>query len=195
MAAGTDSTPLRFSCGCGRITGQLTPKAVQTGTHLVCFCKDCRAAEIYLGRPDPAPDPVDILQTSPEGVSFETGKDLLGLFRFSPNGLMRWYSTCCGTPMFNTLPRSGVPFVGVLAEIVEDPERLGKVRGRSFLPQANGTTKHEGSGAMIWGLATRILASRLSGSWKDTPFYDIESGKPVVTPKVLSKEERAAATP
>lgn len=195
MSAGTTTSPLQFACKCGQVTGHLSAKAVQSGTRVVCFCKDCRAASIHLGHPDPAPEPVDVFQTSPEGVSFDTGQDLMGLFRFSPGGLMRWYATCCNTAMFNTVPNPKIPFVSVLGRIVDDPDRLGKVRATGFVAQPDGSTKHKNSGVMVWGIATRALASRLSGSWKATPFYDVETGKPVITPTVLTKDQRAAATP
>lgn len=194
MAAGRSADSLRFACDCGTVIGHLSPRAVQTGTRLVCFCRDCRAASIHLGRPDPAPNPVDVFQTSPEGVRFDAGQEALGVFRLGPRGLMRWYATCCGTPMFNTLPNPGIPFVSVLSDVMDSPDALGKFRGKGFMPAANGTYTHEGAAAMVWGLATRILASRLSGSWKATPFHDIDTGQPVVVPTVLSKDQRAALT-
>lgn len=195
MARGADDgQPLAFRCDCGAIHGHLIARAVRSGTHVVCFCADCRAAGLLLNRPDPAPGPVDLFQTAPDGVHFQTGKDRLGLVRLGPNGLLRWYANCCNAPMFNTLAKPSLPFVGIHANRVDDPARLGPVRARGFVPQAGGKTRHEGAVAMIWGLASRMLAARLSGRWRDTPFFDAQ-GRPVAEARVLTTEERAALYP
>lgn len=193
MSIGTSDTDLRFSCRCGQITGHLSAAAVKSGTRLVCYCKDCRAGHIHLNQPDPAPGPIDIFQTNPEGVSFDTGKDQIGLFRFSPNGLMRWYATCCNTPLFNTLTTPKAPFVGVLSDIVEDTARLGAVQSRANIPQPGGKSKTENFAKVVLALVRRMAGSRLSGAWKRTPFFDVATGEPVVTPQVLTREQRAAA--
>ena len=39
----------------------------------------------------------------------------------------------------------------------------------------------------IFGMLNRVAGSRLSGSWKNTPFFDHKTSEPVVTPTVISK--------
>lgn len=195
MGANRTNSPLSFACSCGQVHGTLSASIINAGTHLVCFCKDCRTAEIALGRKDPAPAPINILQTTPDGIVFDEGQDKLALLRLSPGGLMRWYASCCNTPLFNTLKSPKLPFVGVLTDCLDDATVLGPVAGRGFVPQSDGTTKHDGAGVTVWGIATRLLASRLSGRWKTTPFFDTKNGQPRVKARVLSKDARKAATP
>lgn len=189
---GTDQNGLAFSCNCGAVQGHLDASAAKTGGHLVCYCPDCRAAERYLGQPDPAPGPVDILQTTPDVIHITAGTEHLGMFRLGPRGLMRWYATCCNAPLFNTLKSPKLAFAGVSVARLKEPERLGPIIAEGFVPQPDGKTKHVNGGRAAFGLFSRMIAARLSGRWKETPFFDVETGHPTVTAKVLSKEERKA---
>ncbi len=40
-----------------------------------------------------------------------------------------------------------------------------------------------------------MIASRLSGRWKETPFFDAVTGRPVAEPELISKSRRAALYP
>lgn len=192
MARGSKSgSPLTFSCDCGTITGHLAP--VQ-GNHVVCFCADCRAAERYLDRPDPFPDPVDLFQTQPNTIAFDTGADRLAMFRLGPKGPMRWYASCCKAPMFNTLGLAKLAFAAIHTARLSDPGRIGPVVIRNLVPQPGGKTKTEGAGRMATSILGGMLAARLNGSWRQTPFFD-DSGAPVAEPKVLAREERARLYP
>ena len=82
--------PLEFACSCGKLQGQITASCLASGTHAMCYCRDCRAAELYLKQPDPAPGPVDLFQTTPDAITITNGMQHLGLLRLSPRGLMRW---------------------------------------------------------------------------------------------------------
>ncbi|MEX0276899.1 MAG: DUF6151 family protein [Ruegeria sp.] len=183
---------LVFSCHCGAVQGHITASGVKSGTHVACFCKDCRAAQLYFQQPDPAPGPVDILQTTPEDIVFESGADRLGLMQLSPKGMPRWYATCCNTPIATTTRTPKFPFVGFLADRLRVPDKLGPVKVRGFVPGPGGKQSHQGVRHAITGLLSRVVKSRLSGRWKDTPFFNIETGTPVVPPVILSKEQRTA---
>jgi len=159
---------------------------------VACFCHDCRAAQLYFGQPDPLPGPVDILQMSPEEVRIDGGKEHLALMQLSPKGMLRWYASCCNAPLATTSRTPKFPFAGFDVKRMADPGRLGPVTTRGFAPQPNGKQSHEKLRYAATGLATRLVKSWLSGSWKHTPFFDPETRKTVVTPKILSKAERAA---
>ncbi|MHA6262701.1 DUF6151 family protein [Arenibacterium sp. CAU 1754] len=162
---------------------------------MVCYCADCRAAEIALGQPDPSPDGVAIFQTSPDTITLTGGQTLLGLMPLGPKGLLRWHATCCNAPMFNTLSRPTLPFCGVIVKRLTAPDIIGPVRVLSFVPSpGGGARKHQGATLMVWRFVTRMGAARLSGRWRKTPFFNVETGEPVVAPRVLTKEQRAAAT-
>ena len=174
--------------------GRITFDAAHKGTHAVCYCRDCRAAELYFEQPDPAPGPVDLFQTTPDAITITKGANLLGLLRLSPKGTMRWYATCCNTPMFNSLRRPKFAFAGVMTNRLRDPDRIGPVVAKVFIPGPDGKTSHQGGARMAWGVATRMLAGRLSGRWRQTPFFD-DAGEPVAPAVIPTKEQRAALYP
>ncbi len=187
--AGTKS--VRFSCTCGRVCGRIDPASPRTGTHLKCHCRDCRAAERFFQQPDPGLDGVDLFQTSPDTIHVDKGQDQLAVLRLGPKGPMRWYAACCNAPLFNTLERPGLPFATALVARVEDPTALGPVVAHASFPKPGGGTYHKNGGRMVWNVMTRMLAARLSGRWRKTPFFDSETGKPNGPVRVLSREERA----
>jgi hypothetical protein len=62
------------------------------------------------------------------------------------------------------------------------------LRGRG---SANGGDKPKSTGLLSGTLRVigMMLKARLDGSYKRTPFFVLESGVPIVTPKVLSNVE------
>jgi len=196
MARGDqNTTPLDFACSCGKLHGHIDAKAVPSGAQVVCYCRDCRAAHLYLNQPDPAPGPVALFQTTPDAITISGGAEHLGPLRLSSRGPMRWYATCCDSPLFNTASTPKIPFVGVQLPQIATPDRVGPIICKAFVPKPGGKTAHEGLGRLIWKLLPGILGTRLSGRWRQTPFFDVETGKPVVAAKILSKQERAALYP
>ncbi|NVO55727.1 hypothetical protein HW561_07990 [Rhodobacteraceae bacterium B1Z28] len=183
---------LAFSCTCGSLKGRITAKGAKSGTHVACFCQDCRAAQLYFGQPDPAPGPVEILQITPEEIEIETGLEHLAVMRLSPRGMLRWYANCCNAPLATTSRTPKFPFAGFILQRITNPQGLGPITTRGFVPQPNGKQKHERLGHAIFGMLNRVARSRLSGSWKNTPFFNHKTSEPVVTPTVISKSERAA---
>lgn len=187
------SSALHFSCNCGAFKGHLAPETVKNGLRIKCHCDDCRAVELYHNQPDPRGSGVDLFQMSPHMVHIDEGAEHLKLMRLSPNGMFRWYAACCGTPFANTLKKPGLPFAAIRTDMLEDATVLGKVKAVGFLPskQAGKPATHKGGARMVFGLMNRMLSSRISGLWRQTPFFDVEKGTPVAAPHVISKEERA----
>ncbi len=181
-----------FSCSCGALHGHITAAGIQSGTHVVCFCHDCRAAQLYFGQPDPLPGPVDILQMSPEEIQIDDGAEHLALMQLSPKGMLRWYADCCKAPLATTSRTPKFPFAGFIVKRISDPSGLGPITTQGFVPQPGGKQSHEKLRYAAAGLATRLVKSWVSGSWKNTPFFDPETQKPVATATILSKSERAA---
>lgn len=192
---GADQTDLAFSCTCGTLTGRISAGGARLGTHAVCFCQDCRAAQLYFGQPDPAPGPVEVFQVSPDEAVLETGAEQLAVMTLSPKGMLRWYAKCCNAPLATTPRTAKFPFAGFIARRFGDPDRLGPITTRGFIPQPNGKQKHENLAPAVIGLLRRAVKSRLSGRWKHTPFFDPQTHEPVVTPTLISKDERAALYP
>ena len=187
MAAPQD-TP--FACSCGKLGGVLLAVDPNQGTHAECHCTSCRCGEIYCGQPDPAPDPVGIFQTSADKVRIDRGQEHLAVFSFGETNLLRWYADCCGSPMFNTLRNPKLGFAGVRTSCLADTAPLGPIVATGFIPTENGKQKHRGLPVMVWRTLRRMTGDRLSGRWKNGPFFDSTTLQPIRPVKIVSAEER-----
>lgn len=186
------SDDLPFSCDCGKLTGHLAGKAVKSGTHVLCFCRDCRSAELFALQPDPGASGVDLFQVSPDLVTFDKGLEHLTAFSLKPDGILRWQARCCGAIMFNTLRNPRIAFASLRADRLADKSVLGPVVARAFVTKDGGKQGHEGLARLALRSGTRIGWALLTGKWRQTPFFDAETLKPVREPYVLAKAERAA---
>ena len=178
-----------FACACGEVSGHLSVRPPRGATHLVCHCDDCLTAEVAMGQPYPGSAGVAVVQTTPDRVHFESGADRLAILRLSPKGLYRWYAACCGVPLFNTPVKMGVPYVALVARRAIAPEDLGRVAAH-----VNAGSENRGALRAIPGIIGRTLAARVTGRWKQTPFF-AEDGSPVAEAHVLTRAQRAAAAP
>ena len=179
---------LRFACRCGRLRGAVRDVDRAAYTHVVCHCADCRAAYTHLGMADP--EKVGILQTTQDRIAVEAGGEHLRVFRHTARGALRWYAECCDTPLFYTPLKARLVHVGVNTDRLEEAVPT-PVEAEGFVPTAKGT-KHKGAGRMVARMVSRMAAKNLNGAWRGTPFFR-EDGTPAVDPRVLSREERAAA--
>ncbi|MEM9795560.1 MAG: DUF6151 family protein [Pseudomonadota bacterium] len=178
---------LSFACRCGLLRGQLKGMDPKAYTHVVCHCADCRSAYTHLGLADP--DKVSIIQTSQDAVKITQGGEHLRVFRLSPKGALRWYATCCDTPLFYTPLKARLVHVGINADRVEGD--LSRVEAEGYIHTPKGT-KNKGIPRMLGKMISRMAAKNLNGDWKDSPFFEPD-GAPIRPPQVLTREERAAA--
>ncbi len=191
--AGAD---LPFACSCGTLSGKLVGVSHANGNRLECYCGDCRAAEAFASPTRAIPDgPVQLYQTTPARIRIDEGADQLAVFSLSPKGVLRWHAKCCGTMLFNTLRNPKVAFVAVFTDAVADANTLGPVQSRANIQNGDGTSRNEGFGRMLRSIARGAVPARITGSWKNTPFFDPDTIEPVSEIYVLNKEERAAVTP
>ena len=191
-----------MACRCGQFHARLTDVGPREGAHLMCYCKDCQAAARHLGAEETLKPrgASDIYHTTPSHLSIEAGAEHLSCLRLSPKGLLRWYAGCCNTPMFNTLSGPKLAFVGVLTPTFQEEhaaEAIGPViavvNTSGALP-GPGTLKDRGFFKAGWQVIYRHLREKLRGTARDNLLFD-ENGAPIVTPRVLSLDERKAATP
>ena len=189
MSAGQHT---RFACACGQLAGHVQDASPKTTVRARCFCADCRAAEVYHGQPDPEDTGVDLVMVDPAKLSIETGLDKLGAIKIYPKGIMRWYATCCGARLFNTLDTPRFVFITLVTHRVSDPSVLGPEQARAFVPTANGKTKHENALRLYIPMIKRSLARLVTGGWRRNPLVEPATGKMRVTPHVLTREERRA---
>jgi hypothetical protein len=188
--------PLR--CKCGAPKGYVShPERVN---RVVCYCEDCQAFAHFLGRPEEILDPkggTDLIQTIPAHVTLTEGQQVLACMRLSSKGLIRWYTSCCNTPIGNTLANVQISFIGLVHTCLGDSHRsmdnsFGPVRMWSFTESAKEPVKSNHL-AMIAGILRFIgmlIRARISGDYKRTPLFSPHTGAPVATPKILSQTER-----
>ncbi|WP_270728491.1 DUF6151 family protein [Shimia sp. Alg240-R146] len=194
-------TDIAIACRCGEFGAVLKDASPKTGSHVQCYCKDCQAGAHALGAADTLMPRggTDIFQTTQAGIEITKGAEHLAAYRLSPRGLIRWYAACCDTPVFNTLGSTKLSFVGLFVNTMQGDavdKAVGKVIAVNSAEGAEPgpAIKNYGFNKAGFNVLARHFAAVLRGDAKKGPFFDSE-GAPVVTPRVLSKEERKAATP
>lgn len=185
-----------IQCQCGTVRGQLEG----TGVHnrLICYCTDCRAFAGFLGRTADVLDKqggTEIVQVAQPRLRFLQGEDRLSAVRFSEKGLVRWYASCCNTPIGNTMADPKVSFIG-LVHVCLDRAQMDKDFGTKVAilntDTALGETKPTQRGLM--GVIARFIgigvSTRISGRYKNSQMFNA-SGLPRVVPSVLTPQELA----
>ena len=184
-------TDVPFSCTCGGIKGTLHGASPTAGNHVRCYCASCRAAVLFTTGRDVGTDGVELYQTTPDKITFSQGQEKLAVFSFTPAKLLRFRASCCGVQMFTMLPTPKFAFTGVMTDLLTDANAIGPVASEAFLPQPDGSTRHRSVARLFGGTIWRALVARVTGRWKDTPFFDIKTGKPVAEIYVPTAAERA----
>lgn len=189
------SLPLR--CRCGSVEGFVA--STGRAARAVCYCRDCQSYARFLGKPERTLDAhggTDIIATVPQFVSFKHGVEKLRCMSLSEKGILRWYAGCCKTPVAN-LPRDPkLPYVGLVHECIGSPAALdtvvGPVRVRVNTKSAVGAVESTPGATLlaVMKIMTNVGTARLSGKYKETPFFDMATMQPIAEPQVISKEER-----
>lgn len=203
------TTRITVACSCGRFAAVAHEVAPSRGNHVVCYCDDCQLFQHHLGK---AADVLDehggtrIFQISPAAFEPTRGEEQLACLRLRPGGLIRWYARCCSTPIGNTLATPKLPFLGVIRASMQAAAG-GEDIESTIGPVLCGVNGGYATGrpeeafrvydkAPFWLLVRfmrKMLRWRFRGDGKRSPFFDAESGRLSVEPKVLSEEELAAA--
>ena len=189
--------PLR--CQCGTLQGHVShTESVCRG---VCYCKDCQAYAHFLGKSDEILDEMggsDVIATLPQHVTFTHGQEALACMSLSDRGMLRWYASCCNTPVGNTARDFKVSHVGLLHNCLKDPSTsldaaFGPVRMKVGMKSAKGSAKAMpvSTTVSILRFMATLIRTRLNGGYKITPFFNPDDGAPCVSPKVLTPDERA----
>ena len=196
------ATEAKLSCRCGEVEGVVTDASPHNVNRVVCYCDDCQAFLHQLGRADRlnAQGGTDIVQVAPASLTFTRGQDRIAGLRLTPKGLLRWHTTCCNTPVGNTLTPA-IPFVGIVAQTF-GPERaqsaFGAPVGAILGKYAIGTAP-AGSTGINFGLLLRAIAKvfgwRLRGRAWPHPFFEGKTREPIYPLTVLSNEQREALRP
>jgi hypothetical protein len=191
--------PIR--CRCGAFEAEVYHP--ELGTRAICYCRDCQAFAHFLGLPDGMLDSLggtDIVAVRPRYVKFSRGVENLTCMSLSPKGTLRWYTSCCRTPIGNTPRDYRQSHVGLVHSCLELSgasldSSFGPVRMRVNVQGAKakpGRNSPFGFAAAVLHYLGSLTWSRLSGKYRVNPFFVGPSGNPRVEPRVLSPSERAA---
>ena len=147
-----------------------------------------------------------IFQVSPSRLTITEGERHLACLRLSDRNLLRWYASCCRTPIGNTPGSYKMHFLGLIHAFLDLDElempvdkALGPIRARAFRRFSTGDRSViNAMPGSFWpfllGGMRRIIGAALTGAYRSTPFFDA-SGTPVATPRRLTQEERSRLPP
>lgn len=193
------STVHPFQCRCGTLRGEVDQPG--RAMRAVCYCRDCRTYAHWLGEPGQTVDGLggtDIVATHSRYVRLTAGASSLACMSLSPRGLLRWYASCCRTPIANTPRQWKLPYVGLVHTCLElsrplEPD-FPAVQMDINTRSAPGSTPHRGGAVTMTrflAMVSRLWAARLTGSYRKTPFFD--AGAPVASVQVPPKAQVDAA--
>jgi hypothetical protein len=198
------STQAELHCRCGEVRGLVTNASARTVNRVVCYCDDCQAFAHQLGRADllDAHGGTDIVQVAPASLKLVQGQHRIVGLRLTPNGLFRWYASCCNTPMGNAL-RPAIPFVGIVAQVfdngVQRPDQVfGKPVGAVFGQYAIGDAPAGSTGiklSLMLRTFRMVLGWRLRGQTWPHPYFARDTRAPIYPLTVLSHPQREALRP
>jgi len=196
------SNPTRISCQCGTVQGQVENITPSSSNHLTCHCKYCSGFAVHLGKAERLVDDSgasDLLQVAPWSLRFISGQDNIRALRFSEKGPLRWYASCCDTPLGITLARRFPPFCALVVQ------NLGFQNGGPPPVIFNAFCEHvaekarcsRGGRLPALRIAARLAKQAVKGGislkWRDNPFLDLRGGQAMAEVKILSPEERENA--
>ncbi len=196
----TQDVPI--SCACGKVGGVIRGLSRASSNHVVCPCNACQAYAHFLGRADDMLDDKgysNIFQINPSSFELTKGLDHVACMTVTQGGPLRWYTSCCNTPLGNTAPKGGIPFLGVLPICTGNKstsdavvQMVGPVRAKVNDTARSSFGDKVASAFMLMRLFAKLIGWRISGgpSWK--PFFDKKTMKPICEPMVLSDAERDA---
>jgi hypothetical protein len=200
------STDLPLRCTCGAVRGVAREIAPHAVNRLVCYCDDCQTYAHALGRAEAILDAhggTDICQISPARLEITAGREHLACLRLTAKGLVRWYASCCNTPIGNMLVSPQPPFFGLVHCFV-DPEGVAS-RDEAMGPSRGGIQGRFATGdrstldaydrapiGPVFHALGLMVRWWVRGDLRRSPLRDA-TGAPIVTPRVLSAEELAAA--
>ena len=168
--------------------------------RVVCYCGHCERYARRFARAEEILDDrggTDIFNVSPARLEFTSGLHHLACLKLTPKGPLRWYASCCGTPVANTFPTPGA-FIA-LNHILVDWDAIGSIDKHVGPVRAgvNGQFSGDDVGrlkagkgallAMILRYGWMLLGWKVRGDHKRSPFFDAKTGRPVLEATLIPK--------
>lgn len=135
----------------------------------------------------------EIFQMPQSQLTIQQGHDKLQSMRLTENGLLRWYTSCCNTPVGNTV-NAKMPFVGVIHTFINSADRdtvLGPVKAVIQTQYAKGEPDYPRHSAnfplsVTLRLVGQLLLWKLQGKQKPSVFFG-DDGRPMAEPIIASE--------
>lgn len=165
-------------------------------SRVCCYCNDCQTFGRYFGNEAKVLDAqggTEIVQVCQSRLRFDGGLEQLAAIRLSDKGMVRWYASCCNTPIGNTMQDRKMSFIGLI-HCCLDKALIDKDFGTSIAffstSEAIGESKpiQHGVFGTILRFMRLVLVSRMLRRYKKSPFFDA-AGVLIVAPKILSNDE------
>lgn len=195
------ASDLSFACDCGTVTGTLRVASGE-GDHVVCHCTDCQNLTHHLGHAQllDAHGGTALYQTRCARMRIDSGRDRLACLHLTDAPTLRWYASCCRTPLFNTFRNGRLPFITILIAACDPARReetFGAPRGHLFTQDAIGDASHlprMGTPTLMRRFFVRAIKDIVSGDRRKAALFDAATLEPVAIPHRLTGEERQALT-
>jgi hypothetical protein len=186
------------------VRGVASDVSPSTGFRFVCYCTDCQAFARFLERTDglDSAGGTDIFQMPPGRVKLTAQTDALACVRLSDK-VLRWYTTCCRSPIGNSAATPGFPIFGMIHSFM-DHEADGRSRDEVLGPPLCRIFERSAVGPLPQNAAPppsfRMFARRgsmmlrwwMRGLARPTPFFDEHTKAPRAAPRELARSERTA---
>ena len=188
-------TSVSLKCNCGQVQGTAHNINAKEGTRVICCCDDCQAFAKHLNAEDMTLDQfggTEVFQSMPAQMSIEQGQEHLRCLRHTKKGILRWYASCCKTPVANTI-KASMPFVGLIHTFMDLDNRddvLGPVRAHVQIQHAIGTPDYPNKSdkfplALTGRMIRKVMLGRLQGKQSPSVFFG-DDGRPCVKPVILN---------
>ena len=185
----------QIQCKCGALRGHVQGAGVNN--RILCYCSDCQAFANFLGSSAETLNPqggTEIVQLAQSRLRFTQGKEHLALLKLSDKGLLRWYASCCNTPIGNTLGNPKLSFIGLI-HCALDHSKMDADFGEHIAVAKVDTAigepkpKQRGLAGIVGRFLAIILTDRIGSKYKQSPLFN-DAGQAIVQARVLTADER-----
>lgn len=181
-----------LQCKCGTVRGYVARPGM--ASRAICYCKDCQAFAHILKHADAILDEnggTPLVATLSSDVHFSHGTEALVCMSLSGKGMLRWYTSCCNTPIGNTPRDFKTPYVGLIESCLQSDaptllQSFGPVRMVLNTKSAKGRVKSTPVSNLIsiLRIMKAVIGGRLSGAYRRSPFFNADTGVPIAIPHI-----------
>ena len=185
------SADLSLACECGKVRAVIRDVSPRVGDYIVCHCNDCQQ---FATRFDAGERILDthggthLYQGRCARLEVREGKEYLAAIHLTDKPTLRWYASCCDTPMFNTYANGKLPYVtSLLANADRGAVEAALDKPIGHLHTADAPVHPEGVPEMSMGQLLRRFFKRMvkdvfSGDRRRSALFDPETLQPIATP-------------